>query len=66
MSINVGEVVAVKGVQVTLRIFEESNIETIFYDGRKYKGVSIREYIGVKRGFCLIVCVIEGEYLQKT
>lgn len=66
MSINVGEVVAVKGVQVTLRIFEESNIETIFYDGRKYKGVSIREYIGVKRGFCLIVCVIEGEYLDEN
>lgn len=66
MSINVGEVVAVRGTQVTLRIFDESNLETLFYDGRKYKGVSIREYIGIKRGFCLIVCVIEGEYLDEN
>lgn len=66
MSINVGEVVAVRGTQVTLRIFEESSLETLYYDGKKYKGVSIREYIGVKRGFCLIVCVIEGEYLDEN
>ena len=66
MSINVGEVVAVKGTQVTLRIFEESNLETLFYDGKKYRGVSIREYIGIKRGFCLIVCIIEGEYLDEN
>lgn len=66
MSINVGEVIAVKGSQVTLRIFEESNLETLFYDGKKYKGVSIREYIGIKRGFCQIVCIIEGEYLDEN
>lgn len=65
MKINVGEVVAVKGMQVTLRIYDESNLETLFYDGKKYKGVSIREYIGIKRGFCLIVCIIEGEYLDE-
>lgn len=65
MKINVGEVVAVKGIQVTLRIYDESNLETLFYDGKKYKGVSIREYIGIKRGFCLIVCIIEGEYLDE-
>lgn len=66
MSINVGEVIAVRGTQVTLRIFEESNLETIFHQGQKYKGVSIREYIGIKRGFCLIVCIIEGEYLDEN
>ncbi|HCH0798371.1 TPA: ATP-binding protein [Vibrio parahaemolyticus] len=65
MSINVGEVIAVRGTQITLRIFDESSLETMFYDGKKYKGVSIREYIGVKRGFCLIVCIVEGEYLDE-
>ncbi|AGQ92413.1 nucleotidyltransferase [Vibrio parahaemolyticus O1:Kuk str. FDA_R31] len=65
MSINVGEVIAVRGTQVTLRIYEESSLETIFHDGNMYKGVSIREYIGIKRGFCLIVCVVEGEYLDE-
>lgn len=66
MSINVGEVIAVRGTQVTLRIFDESSLETMFHDGKKYKGVSIREYIGVKRGFCLIVCIVEGEYLDEN
>lgn len=65
MSINVGEVIAVRGTQVTLRIYEESSLETMFYDGKKFKGVSIREYIGIKRGFCLIVCIVEGEYLDE-
>lgn len=65
MSINVGEVIAVRGTEVTLRIYEESSLETMFYDGKKFKGVSIREYIGIKRGFCLIVCIIEGEYLDE-
>lgn len=65
MSINVGEVIAVRGTQVTLLIYDESSLENMFYDGRKYKGVSIREYIGIKRGFCLIVCIVEGEYLDE-
>lgn len=65
MSINVGEVIAVSGTQVSLRIYDESSLETMFHDGDKYKGVSIREYIGVKRGFCLIVCIVEGEYLDE-
>ncbi|CDU06682.1 nucleotidyltransferase [Vibrio cyclitrophicus] len=65
MSINVGEVIAVRGTQVTLRIYDESSLETMFHDGKKYKGVSIREYIGIKRGFCLIVCIVEGEYLDE-
>ena len=65
MSINVGEVVAVRGTQVTLRIYDESSLETMYHDGKKYRGVSIREYIGVKRGFCTIVCIIEGEYLDE-
>lgn len=66
MSINVGEVIAVRGTSITLRIYEESNLETIFYEGDKYKGVSIQEYIAIKRGFYLIVCIVEGEYLDDS
>lgn len=66
MSIIVGEVISVRGTQVALRVFEESNLENLYYEGKKYKGVSIREYIGIKRGFCLIVCVIEGEFLDEN
>lgn len=66
MSIKVGEVIAVKGVIVTLKIFEDSNKDTLYFDGDKYKGVSIREYISIQRGFRDIICIIEGEYLDEN
>lgn len=65
MSIVVGEVISVSGVRISLRIFEDSNHETIFYDGTKYRGVSIREHISIQRGFIDIVCLVEGEFLDE-
>lgn len=65
MSIAVGEVVAVSGVRITLKVFDESNKDTLFYNGEKYKGISIREYIYIRRGFKDIVCLVEGEYLDE-
>ena len=66
MTIRVGEVIAVNGIRVTLRIDDESSKETIYFEGEKYKGVSIREFISIQRGFRNIVCVVEGEYLDET
>ena len=65
MSIVVGEVIAVSGIRISLRIFEDSSQETIFYDGVKYRGVSLREHILIQRGFIDIVCLVEGEYLDE-
>lgn len=65
MSIVVGEVIAVSGVRISLRIFEDSNQETIFYDGVKHRGVSLREHISIQRGFIDIVCLVEGEFLDE-
>lgn len=65
MAILVGEVIAVKGVKVSIKVFEESNKDILFYDGTKYKGVSIREYVQIERGFKKIICVVEGEYLDE-
>ena len=58
MTIQVGEVISVHGVKIILKIFDESSKDTIFYDGNKYKGVSIREHITIQRGFKDIVCII--------
>lgn len=66
MSIRVGEVIAVHGVKVTLKIDEDSSKDTLFHRGEKYKGVSIREYISIQRGFRDIVCLVEGEYLDEN
>lgn len=65
MSVVVGEVIAVTGVRISLRIFEDSSQETIFYDGVKYRGVSLREHLSIQRGFIDIVCLVEGEYLDE-
>lgn len=66
MNIRVGEVIAVQGTRITLRIDEESSQEAIFYNGERYKGVSIREYLSIQRGFRDIVCIVEGEYLDES
>ena len=66
MTIRVGEVIAINGVKVILRIDEDSSKETIFFEGEKYKGVSIREFLSIQRGFRNIVCIVEGEYLDES
>lgn len=66
MTIHIGEVISINGIKITMRIFEDSNKETLFYSGEKYKGVSIREYITIQRGFIDIVCIVEGEYLDEN
>ena len=65
MSIEIGEVIAVQGMKITLKIFETSNKDTLFYNGERFKGVSIREYISIQRGFRDIICTVEGEYLDE-
>ncbi|HIF9514095.1 TPA: ATP-binding protein [Photobacterium damselae] len=65
MSIFIGEVTAVNGIQITLTVDETSNKNTIFYEGQRYKGISIREYVSIQRGFRDIVCIVEGEYLDE-
>src|SRR2546427_720926 len=66
MSIRVGEVIAVHGTKVVLKIDEQSSKEMLFFDGDKYKGVSIREYLSIQRGFRDIICTVEGEYLDES
>lgn len=65
MSIAIGEVISVKGVNIVLELYYESNKETLFFEGEKFKGVSIREHILIRRGFRDIVALVQGEYLDK-
>lgn len=66
MALEIGEVIAVRGTKVDLKIYDESSKDTLFYDGGKYKGVSIREYISIQRGLRDIICIVEGEYLDEN
>ncbi|KGM06937.1 Bipolar DNA helicase [Methylophaga thiooxydans] len=65
MSVAIGEVVSVRGVSITIELYEESNKETLFYGGEKFKGVSIREHLVIKRGFRDIVTIVQGEHLDE-
>jgi hypothetical protein len=65
VSIAIGEVVSVKGINIVLELYEESNKETLFYDGEKFNGVSIQEHVLIRRGFKDIVAIVQGEYLDE-
>jgi len=65
MSIVVGDVVAVVGIEITLRARESANLETHFYNGETFRGISIREFISITHGFRDIVCLVEGEFLDE-
>lgn len=66
MTVKVGEVIAVRGVNITLKIFDESSKDVLFHQGKKLKGISIREYVTIQRGFKDIVCIVEGEFLDES
>jgi DNA helicase HerA-like ATPase len=65
MSIEIGEVISVKGTNIIVKLYEESNKETLFYNGEKFNGVSIQEFILIRRGFKDIVARVQGEYLDE-
>ncbi|EJD6045576.1 ATP-binding protein [Providencia sp. PROV060] len=65
MSILVGEVIGINGIKITIKLFEDSNKDTLYYDGKIFKGVSIRELVKIKRGFKDIICIVEGEFLDE-
>jgi len=65
VSIAIGEVVSVKGVNIVLELYEESNKETLFYGGERFNGVSIQEHVLIRRGFKDIVAIVQGEYLDE-
>ena len=65
MSIAIGEVISVRGTNIIVALYEESNKETLFYYGEKFNGVSIQEFILIRRGFRDIVARVQGEYLDE-
>ncbi|UTH48789.1 ATP-binding protein [Loktanella salsilacus] len=63
--IEIGQVTAVVGVEITIKANDNSNLETHFYHGQSYKGVSIREFIAIDHGFREVICIVEGEILDE-
>lgn len=57
----VGTVREIQGTSVIVRMFEGADQFTYFINGKRYSGVLIGSYIGIKRGQYLIVGLIEKE-----
>src|SRR5690554_7691609 len=66
MELCIGEVIAVKGIKIIIKVYDQSNLETIFYKGKSYQGVSINEHLCIQRGFKDIIAKVEGEYLDES
>ena len=60
----VGTVREIRGTNVIIRLFDNSSQMTYFFNGKRYSGVMIGSYIGIKRGYYTIVVKIEKEYAQ--
>ncbi|AVM70741.1 hypothetical protein CO204_01010 [Streptococcus mutans] len=60
----VGTVREIRGTNVVIRLFDNSSQMTYFFNGKRYSGIMIGSYIGIKRGHYIIVVKIEKEYAQ--
>lgn len=59
-----GTVREIRGTNVVLRLFDNSSQMTYFFNGKRYSGIMIGSYVGIKRGHYTIVVKIEKEYAQ--
>lgn len=66
MSICIGEVIAINGLKIIIKANDISHHDFLFHNGKKYRGISIREHILIERGFRYIVARIEGEQLDES
>jgi len=66
MELCIGEVIAVKGIKIIIKVYDQSNLETIFHKGKAYQGISINEHLCIQRGFKDIIAKVEGEYLDES
>lgn len=60
----VGNVISIEGLKIRVLMNEQSNLESFYYDGKVYDGISIGSYIGIIRGSSKIVCRVDKEFLN--
>lgn len=60
----VGFIIEITGVKVKARMLSNSNDLTYYKNGKRYRGVGIGEYVGIRRGPYKLVGKVEHEYLN--
>lgn len=60
----VGNVIEVDGLAIRVLMHENTNVLNYFYNGEKYKGVTINSFVGIIRGPYKIVAKVRKENLE--
>lgn len=60
----VGNVISIHGTKITILMNEHSNLESFYYNGVLYDGISIGVYLGIIRGSNKIIAKVEKEFLE--
>ncbi|MFM7468907.1 MAG: helicase HerA domain-containing protein [Vampirovibrionales bacterium] len=63
--LKIGEVVAVEGQRITVRVDSNKNSTELFYNGSILKNVSVNGYIEIKKGFTSLIGRVEGEKIDQ-
>ncbi|EGT3624756.1 hypothetical protein FAQ20_19085, partial [Morganella morganii] len=62
----IGNVTAVQGVSVRAKVKPDLYQSTYFYEGNVYRGISINEFVILKKGYYDIVGKVEGEEIVEN
>lgn len=64
-NISVGIITSIQGIKVKGLVLPKFNKSSYLYNGKIFRGISINEYILIRRGYIDIVGKIEGEFLEE-
>ncbi len=62
--LRVGEVTAVEGQKIVVRVDKNKNSSDLFYEGEILKNVSVNSFIEIRKGFLSLVGRVEGEKID--
>lgn len=62
----IGEIYAVNGREITIKVDKNKNLSHILYQGQLIKNVSVGSYLKIKKGFDRLVAKVEGELLKEN
>lgn len=62
----IGEVYSVDGRTVRIKVDRDKNLSHLIYQGNLIKNVSVGSYLKILKGFDIIVCQVESEYIKEA
>lgn len=62
----IGEIYAVNGREITIKVDKNKNLSHILYQGQLVKNVSVGSYLKIKKGFNRLVAKVDGELLKEN